>query len=200
MQEAHQAIYKRNTQQHTAMGTTMTAALIVGATAYLVNVGDSRIYIYREGEGLCKLTNDHSVVAHLSEAGIIQPDDVFTHPKRNQLYRSLGQEQTLVVDLFIELLQPNDRLLLCSDGLWTMVRDTHMQQILSTVSETTMLSQALLEAALQGGGVDNISAIVVEVSEATRYTEGMEMQLFAQTKTVKTPDLSHGVSQQSSHE
>jgi serine/threonine protein phosphatase PrpC len=164
VQAAHQAIHQRNMEQRTTMGTTMTAALVVGATAYLVNVGDSRIYLYREPNGLRKLTNDHSVAAQFVEASLIQPADVYTHPQRNQLYRSLGHNPSLVVDAFIEPLQPDDILLLCSDGLWATVRDPRMQQILSGVLETSLLGRALLEAALQGGGADNVSLIVVRVT------------------------------------
>lgn len=189
--EAHQAIYRRNVQQCMVMGTTLAAALVVGAGAYLVNVGDSRIYLYREGAGLRKLTSDHSVVAHLVETGAIQPADVPTHPGRNQLYRCLGQEAPLVIDSFFEPLQPDDRLLLCSDGLWAMVGDSYLQQILSIVPETSLLSRALLEAALDGGGADNISAIVVKVSEAMCYTEEMELRLIAQLKARTMPGLSH---------
>jgi serine/threonine protein phosphatase PrpC len=164
VQAAHQAIHQRNMEQGTAMGTTLTAALVVGATAYLVNVGDSRIYLYRESNGLRKLTNDHSVAAWFVGASLIQPADVYTHPQRNQLYRSLGHDPSLIVDAFIEPLQPDDILLLCSDGLWAMVRDPRLQQILSSVSETSLLGRALLEAALQGGGADNISLIVVRAT------------------------------------
>src|SRR5258708_15438217 len=149
VQAAHQAIHQRNIEQGTAMGTTMTAALVVGTTAYLVNVGDSRIYLYRESNGLRKLTNDHSVAAWFVGASLIQPADVYTHPHRNQLYTTLGRDPSLIVDAFIEPLQPDDILLLCSDGLWAMVRDPRLQQILSSVPETSLLGRAFLEAALQ---------------------------------------------------
>lgn len=193
--EAHQAICRRNTQQCMVMGTTLTAALVVGARAYLVNVGDSRTYLYREGAGLRKLTSDHSVIAYLVETGAIQPADVSTHPRRNQLYRCLGQEPPLVIDSFFEPLQPDDKLLLCSDGLWAMVDDPYLQHILSTVPETSLLSRALLEAALDGGGADNISAIVVKVSETMCYTEEMELQRIAQSKARTMPVLPHRKSQ-----
>jgi serine/threonine protein phosphatase PrpC len=186
VREANQAVCQRNSQQRTAMGTTLTAALVVGAKAHLVNVGDSRIYLYREGAGLRRLTRDHSIVAYLVETGVIQAAHASSHPGRNQLYRCLGQEQLLVIDVFCEPLQPDDKLLLCSDGLWAMVGDPGLQQILSTTAETSSLSRALLGAALDGGGADNISAIVVEVSQAMRYRDEL--------------DLSHRQPQRFSHE
>ena len=146
------------------MGTTITAAVVVDLTAFVANVGDSRTYLYREPEGLRKITNDHSVVAYLVETGIIKPDDIYTHAQRNRIYRNLGAKPVIQVDVFMEHLQPGDTLLLCSNGLWEMVRDPAIQQILRNGADPTETSRALIEAALVGGGADNVSVIVVQVT------------------------------------
>lgn len=190
VQNANQAVHDRNVELRADMGTTMTAALVVGAMAYVANVGDSRTYLYREGQGLSKVTNDHSVVASLVEAGIIQPDDIYTHPKRNQIYRSLGEKEMVEVDTFTVELQPGDKLLLCSDGLWDMVRDPLIQQVLSKpASDPNKTGQELIKAALEGGGEDNVSVIVAQFAELNTRTGLTGVQLLAKPETVTVPDL-----------
>jgi len=189
VQHANQAVHQRNMEQRADMGTTITAALIVGATAYVANVGDSRTYLYRKPTGLQKITNDHSVVASLVEAGIIQPDDIYTHPKRNQIYRSLGEKPVVDVDWFKVLLRPEDKLLLCSDGLWDMVRDPAIEQILNAVPDPSQTGNALIKAALEGGGEDNVSVIVVHITEATQRTGMTGVQLLARPEAPQWPPM-----------
>jgi len=166
VQSANRSIYKRNQQRHADMGTTTTAALLWGTTAYIANVGDSRTYIYREVDGLTQVTQDHSTVARLVKRGAISAGDVYTHPKRNEIYRSLGNHPTVEVDTFIVTVQPGDILLLCSDGLWEMVRDAEIEEILrSSASFCSQLCAMLVQAALNRGGKDNISVIAVGVRE-----------------------------------
>ena len=190
VQCANQAVHQRNLEERADMGTTMTAALVAGATAYVANVGDSRTYLYREHEGLTKITHDHSVVASLVEAGIIKPDDIYTHPKRNQIYRSLGEKPVVDVDAFIVPLQVGDKLLLCSDGLWDMVRDPEIQRLMSLPAPDPMqTSKDLIQAALDGGGEDNVSVIVVYVTEAAGQTGMTGVKLLAKPESVTVPDL-----------
>jgi serine/threonine protein phosphatase PrpC len=190
VQAANQAVHSRNMESHADMGTTMTAALVVGATAYVANVGDSRTYLYREGQGLSKVTHDHSVVASLVEAGIIKPDDIYTHPKRNQIYRSLGEKPVVEVDTFPVNLLPGDKLLLCSDGLWDMVRDPLIQEVLEKRADNpNETGQRLIKAALDGGGEDNVSVIVVQFSEMNEHTGMTGVQLLAKPETVTVPNL-----------
>jgi serine/threonine protein phosphatase PrpC len=197
VQAANWTIHQRKKEHRAAMGTTITAALLVGLTAFVVNVGDSRTYLYQQREGLRRVTQDHSVVAYLVEAGIIRPDDIYTHPLRNRIYRCLGTEPVIQVDSFIEHLQPDDTLLLCSDGLWGMVRDPRILQILRHEADPSQMSQALIEAALEGGGSDNISVIVMQVTNAARYTDAMGLQLLAKPETVELPNLSYSEPKQS---
>jgi serine/threonine protein phosphatase PrpC len=190
VQNSNLAVYNRNLESHADMGTTMTAALVIGAIAYVANVGDSRTYLYREGQGLSKVTHDHSVVASLVEAGIIKPDDIYTHPKRNQIYRSLGEKQVVEVDTFRVDLLPGDKLMLCSDGLWDMVRDPLIQDVLGkTTGDPNETGQNLIKAALNGGGEDNVSVIVVQFAETNEHTGMTGVQLLAKPETVTIPKL-----------
>src|SRR5450759_5924699 len=109
------------------MGTTVTTALVVASTAYIAIVGACRTYLYRPTDGLTKRTRDHSVVARLVEDGIISNDEVYTHPKRNQIYRCLGEHASVEVDNFQVALQAEDVLILSSDGMWELVRDDEIQ-------------------------------------------------------------------------
>jgi serine/threonine protein phosphatase PrpC len=164
---ANQAVYQRNQEHGTDMGTTMTVILVNDSTAYVAHVGDSRAYLYHEPVGLSQITRDHSLVAALVQAGVIEPDDIYTHPMRNQIYRCLGQKPTLEVDTYVVPLIESDKLLLYSDGLWEMVRDPQIASILTTpVSDPSQTANRLVQAALAGGGEDNVNAIVVQLRKA----------------------------------
>jgi serine/threonine protein phosphatase PrpC len=164
---ANLAVYQRNREERADMGTTLAAALVVNTTAYVVNVGDSRVYLYRPSSGLTQITRDHSTVARLVESGVIQPEEVYTHPRRNEIYRSLGHHPSEEIDRFTLALQTGDLLLLCSDGLWEMVRDPQIQEVIeSMLEQPTQMSTALIQAALDGGGKDNVSVIVVCIRPA----------------------------------
>ncbi len=159
---ANLALYQRNREQEHMMGTTVTSALVVASTAYVANVGDSRTYLYRPTEGLTKVTRDHSVVARLVEDNVISSDEVYTHPKRNQIYRCLGEHASVEVDTFQVALQAEDVLVLCSDGMWEMVRDDEIQHIIETSSaQPSQICNQLIQAALAHGGADNVSVIVI---------------------------------------
>jgi serine/threonine protein phosphatase PrpC len=158
---ANLAIYHHAQFMRKDMGTTITAALVVDTKAYIVNVGDSRTYVYHEGDELLQVTRDHSLVATLVEEGQITADEVYTHPDRSKIYRSLGYSDTVEVDWFVTDFYPQDRLLLCSDGLWEMVRNVTLERILRNCKQPVEASNRLVQAALRAGGADNIGVIVV---------------------------------------
>ena len=162
---ANQSVHESGQANAIEMGATITAALVFDGTAYIVNVGDSRTYLYRGSEGLSQVTRDHSIVARLVEAGAISRDEVYTHPDRNKVYRGLGEKSAVKVDSFILPVQAGDYLILCSDGLWEMVRDAEIERIMQKyAANPPQGSNALVKAALQGGGADNISVIVARVA------------------------------------
>ena len=164
VQRANSAIYQHNQQQF-FMGTTITSALIYGSTAYVANVGDSRTYLYRPGESLTQITSDHSHVWQLYQQGLISQEDIYTHPKRNEIYRCLGEDAQVEIDTFHIALQAQDVLLLCSDGLWEMVHDAEIERILqNNVPDAEQISAKLIDVALCNGGADNVSVIVVSVT------------------------------------
>lgn len=162
IQEANRLVYEANQKNRSNQGTTMTVALVIGDSAVVANVGDSRTYLWRQGE-LHQITHDHSLVYGLYQAGEIGRDAIYTHPQRHEIYRSLGEREKIEVDTFVEPLQVGDKLLLCSDGLWEMVRDPDMAQIIARATSPQMACDTLIQAANQNGGKDNISAIVVQI-------------------------------------
>lgn len=169
VQEANRAITtygEENPEDAGNLGTTVTCVLIVDGVAAIANVGDSRTYLARD-EQLNQITQDHSYVAQLIREGQIAPEDIYTHPRRNVITRSLGHRLDVEIDVWSKELQAGDRLLLCSDGLWEMVQEP--SEILNTLlaaeaPEDTVTS--LITAANSNGGADNISVIVIHIDES----------------------------------
>lgn len=164
IEAANLALVGSNEQTGSDMGSTVTGAMIVGDTAYVINVGDSRTYLY-DGISLQPISIDHSLVMQLVAGGLIERDDIYTHPQRNQILRSLGDRRDVQVDLFTQKLRPNHQLVICCDGLWEMVRDPQIEQILHESSDPQMAADRLMQAANDNGGEDNISVIVVQARE-----------------------------------
>ena len=162
IEEANTTLCEVNTRNKTDMGSTLTGFMIVGQHAYIVNVGDSRTYMVRGGQ-IYQLTTDHSLVGQLVASGLIEPDDVYTHPQRSQIYRSLGDKPNTSIDIFKQQLHPGDKLLACCDGLWEMVRNPQIEGILNTAPDPQTACQQLIDLANENGGEDNITAVIVYV-------------------------------------
>jgi len=161
IEQANQVLLNaRDAASGSDRGTTITAALVIGATCSIANVGDSRTYLLRQGN-LVQITQDHSLVASLVASNQIKPSEVRSHPQRNQIYRTLGDQPGVEVDVFAETLVPGDQLMLCSDGLWEMVLDDTIVEILLSSRTPQAACDRLIEAANAGGGEDNISVIVI---------------------------------------
>ncbi len=142
-------------------GTTLTIAVIIGQQAYFAHVGDSRAYMYHKGE-LRQITQDHSLVARLVELGQVTAEEALTHPQRNVLYRAIGQtNDTLEVDTYFHNLPDDGYLVMCSDGLWGMVRDDEITRILTTATSPDDATTKLVSTANKNGGDDNISVLLI---------------------------------------
>ncbi len=156
---AHQAVQQAECSGNG--GTTLTIALVLGQQLYLAHVGDSRAYWLVNGD-LQALTRDHSLVQRLQDAGKLTTEEAQNYQFRNVLLRALGQEEDLDVDTYIYALPPGGKLLLCSDGLCGQIPDEQIQQIMYQTQSPDQIADQLVEAALEAGGLDNISAIVAE--------------------------------------
>ena len=162
---ANRAVYQRaqNDAKVRGMGTTLTAIAISNGSAHLAHVGDSRCYLVRNGE-ITQLSSDHTLVARMVAEGKLTPEQAETHPQRSILTRALGAEPDVDVDTLEIQLAPGDRLVLCSDGLSSVVGD---DQILATLADSKDLKEAckrLVDTANARGGPDNITVVVVEMT------------------------------------
>jgi protein phosphatase len=146
-------------------GTTLTAALILGDQMTITHAGDSRAYIIDPDGNLQLLTHDHSLVKRLEEIGQISPEQASTHPQRNILYRALGQGDPFESDTATFHLQKGSQLILCSDGLWNVIPENELVDIIQSSSEPQFGCQSLIQSANFAGGPDNISVIIVRIPE-----------------------------------
>jgi serine/threonine protein phosphatase PrpC len=170
----HEAIVGANTavisraagdDELTGMGTTMTALIAVGGRQLLIgHVGDSRAYLLHDGT-LSRATDDHSLVEELVREGRLTPEQAESHPRRSVVTRALGVDENVDVDLYTLDIEAGDRVVLCSDGLTTMVRERDIERIARTEPDPQRLAEALVAAANSAGGEDNTTVIVVDVIE-----------------------------------
>jgi serine/threonine protein phosphatase PrpC len=146
------------------MGTTAVSILIDGKTSYIAHVGDSRAYLVRQDK-VEQLTEDHSFVARQIKAGVLTAEEARSHRMRNVIYRSLGYQEDVEVDVQVREVQPGDRFLLCSDGLSGHVEAPEIFDYLTQYGPQEA-ARRLVDLACERGGEDNITVIVAFVDEA----------------------------------
>jgi len=155
----------RECAEYEGMATTVAALLIDGDTANLAHVGDSRIYLVRAGH-LRQLTSDHSWVNEQLQSGVLTAEQARTHPLRNVVTRALGGRPDLQVDVQLYPIEPGDVLLLCSDGLTTMLSDEEIAElVVEAGGDVTRAADALVAEANARGGEDNITVVLVRFQD-----------------------------------
>jgi serine/threonine protein phosphatase PrpC len=164
MRSAINEAQKSVTQAAPGSGTTLTAALVLGEQMTIGHVGDSRAYAIHPYGGGEAITRDHSLVKRLEELGQISSEEAAIHPQRTVLYRAVGQGEILEPDIFTAPFPQTGYLLLCSDGLWSVLSENNIFHLVSTAQDLQTACQSLVAAANEAGGPDNISVIVVKLT------------------------------------
>jgi PPM family protein phosphatase len=155
----------RESAEYEGMATTVAAVLVDGATANIAHVGDSRIYLW-SGGAISQLTSDHSWVNEQIQSGVISPEQARNHPLRNVVTRALGGRSDLLVDIQSRRMDPGEVLLLCSDGLTTMMGDEEIARILDEAGgDVARAATALVQEANDRGGEDNITVVLLKFEE-----------------------------------
>jgi protein phosphatase len=150
--------------EHAGMGTTLTAVYVGDQEVAIAHVGDSRAYCLRDGE-LLRLTDDHSLVDELMRQGRLTPEEAVEHPQRSVITRALGPEGTVEVDTRSFTARPGDVYLLCSDGLTTMLSEEQIADVLRTHTPLRDAGEALIAAANDAGGRDNITVVLLRLED-----------------------------------
>ena len=165
--EANAAVFNMASadDNYRGMGTTIALIKVINGTVYFAHIGDSRIYLKR-GPQLTALTVDHSVAAELVRNGGITEEEAQHHPQRHFLTRALGTDAVVKPEIGQITVQPHDLFLLCTDGLSGVVGDDTVNRILEGGGDVQCMADALVSAACEAGGPDNISVILVRITEA----------------------------------
>ncbi len=166
VEKANEGVFRmaNENQSQQGMGATLVIAAILEDVAYIANVGDSRAYAYRNGE-LMRITKDHSVVEEMMANGSITPEEAKVHPQRNIITRAIGTDPCVEPDLYEYDYLPGDVLLLCSDGLSSMVEEEEIVRILGGNTEVKNMVSALVNTAKNCGGQDNITVICIRFTK-----------------------------------
>ncbi|WP_078547216.1 Stp1/IreP family PP2C-type Ser/Thr phosphatase [Litchfieldia alkalitelluris] len=143
------------------MGTTIDAAICTPTFASIAHIGDSRCYVLN-GSGFNQVTSDHTLVNELVRSGQISKEDAEHHPRKNVILRALGTEKQVEMDMKTMILEEEDFLILCSDGLTNKVQDSEIKNVLSSSKELDKKAEYLIQLANDNGGEDNITVVIVQ--------------------------------------
>ena len=188
VQAANATIYNsaHSDSAHSGMGTTIVATALIGRKAYIASVGDSRAYVVHQDQ-LSQITQDHSFVGEQLRAGLLTKEQARQHPQRNVITRALGSQPTVQVDIFEGELTDGDILLMCTDGLTGHVSEDRIHETITQLPPDQAVRR-LIEMANEGGGNDNITAIVLRVGTSGRNTlPSRDTQLVAQRAASARP-------------
>ena len=169
VERANAAVHARSrcVEQYSGMGTTFTALALGNGSAYIAHVGDSRAYLIRRGN-ILRITVDHTLVEEMVRKGLITPQEAKHHPKRNYITRALGTADQVTVDLMQIALEPGDVFFLCTDGLSNHLEDRDILELTQSGCGWEEKLQQAVQAALDDGGSDNITAMYVVTGEEDR--------------------------------
>ncbi|MBN1657260.1 MAG: protein phosphatase 2C domain-containing protein [Anaerolineae bacterium] len=165
MLAANDAVFLARQKRGNDMGTTLTTVFVRDRRLFIAHVGDCRAYRWSDA-GLEQLTTDHSVVASMIAHGQVSPDEIYTHPHRSVVYRCIGDQPMVEVDGDLLPLEPGDRIVVCSDGLWEMVRSEGIADVMMQEANPQVACDLLVRLANAAGGEDNISVVIVQVEAA----------------------------------
>ncbi len=173
VQSANRRIYDtaQTDHEHAGMGTTLTAAYLEDADLAVAHVGDSRAYIFRDG-ALTRLTQDHSLVEELVRRGKLTEEQAAEHPQRSIITRALGIEQAVEVDTWTYPVRAGDVVLMCSDGLTSMIGEDQITTVLAIESDLDRAGERLIAEANAAGGRDNITVVLFRLEETDRRPPG----------------------------
>ena len=172
---ANLQVYKKAQQLDAGrMGTTLTAAYLFGNMLYLAHVGDSRAYLIRDGRSIC-LTSDHTTVGDMVRSKLISSDKIRSHAQRSVLTRSIGTSLFVQPDIIQQKLHEGDRLILCSDGVWSVIEDEEFAQVTNEASSVEEISQNLINLALDKNTDDNASVIVFHLRKLIPVSSRQEI-------------------------
>lgn len=162
IETANESIRKKAAEDdsYEGMGTTVVAASCLGKYLQIANVGDSRLYVI--GDGIRQITRDHSLVEEMIRMGSLDRSAARNHPDKNIITRAIGANDNIEIDFFSVELKPREKVLMCSDGLTNMLEDEEISRIVQGSGSIEGRAKALISAANDRGGRDNISVILIE--------------------------------------